>query len=168
MYNPDFICESPDMDDPLSRIITLLRPRTVLSKPISGAGRWGVRYTEFGEPSFCTPLEVCGNGIIDSDEQCDDGGNVPGDGCDDLCIIEPGYQCEGVPSMCTLIIVCGDGLIQVGEGCDDGNITFGDGCSGTCSVEAGYNCMAQYIARTITVGLFAKPPKKAPEPEKGK
>jgi acyl-CoA thioesterase I len=25
--------------------------------------------------------------------------------------------------------------------------------------EAGYNCMAQYIARTITVGIFAKPPK---------
>jgi len=25
--------------------------------------------------------------------------------------------------------------------------------------EAGFNCMAQYIARTITVGLFAKPPK---------
>src|SRR5262245_30999239 len=25
--------------------------------------------------------------------------------------------------------------------------------------EAGYNCMAQYIARTISVGLFAKPPK---------
>jgi lysophospholipase L1-like esterase len=25
--------------------------------------------------------------------------------------------------------------------------------------ETGYNCMAQYIARTITVGLFAKPPK---------
>jgi acyl-CoA thioesterase-1 len=28
--------------------------------------------------------------------------------------------------------------------------------------EAGYNCMAQYIARTITVGLFAKPPKSEP------
>jgi hypothetical protein len=25
--------------------------------------------------------------------------------------------------------------------------------------EAGFNCMAQYIARTITVGVFAKPPK---------
>jgi lysophospholipase L1-like esterase len=25
--------------------------------------------------------------------------------------------------------------------------------------DAGFNCMAQYIARTITVGLFAKPPK---------
>jgi acyl-CoA thioesterase-1 len=31
--------------------------------------------------------------------------------------------------------------------------------------EAGYNCMAQYIARTITVGLFAKPPRQAPMPE---
>jgi acyl-CoA thioesterase I len=28
--------------------------------------------------------------------------------------------------------------------------------------EAGYNCMAQYVARAITVGLFAKPPKQAP------
>jgi len=25
--------------------------------------------------------------------------------------------------------------------------------------EAGYNCMAQYVARAIAVGLFAKPPK---------
>jgi len=32
--------------------------------------------------------------------------------------------------------------------------------------EAGYNCMAQYVARTIAVGLFAKPPKPplAPKP----
>ena len=30
--------------------------------------------------------------------------------------------------------------------------------------EAGYNCMAQYVARAITVGLFAKPPKRAPAP----
>jgi hypothetical protein len=34
--------------------------------------------------------------------------------------------------------------------------------------EAAYNCMAQYIARTITVGLFARPPKVAPVPEQGK
>jgi AraC-like DNA-binding protein len=45
------------MNDPLSEVITLLRPRSVVSKPISGAGRWGVRYTEFGEPSFATVLE---------------------------------------------------------------------------------------------------------------
>lgn len=45
------------MNDPLSEVITLLRPRGVASKPISGAGRWGVRYSEFGHPSFCAVLE---------------------------------------------------------------------------------------------------------------
>jgi acyl-CoA thioesterase-1 len=35
--------------------------------------------------------------------------------------------------------------------------------------EAGYNCMAQYLARTITVGLFAKLPRNGPPtPEQGK
>src|SRR5215467_13358251 len=45
------------MVDPLSEVITLLRPRAVFSRPISGAGRWGVRYSAFGEPSFCAVLE---------------------------------------------------------------------------------------------------------------
>jgi len=43
--------------DPLSEIISLLRPRTVFSKGISGAGRWGVQYAQFGQPSFCVVLE---------------------------------------------------------------------------------------------------------------
>jgi AraC-like DNA-binding protein len=45
------------MTDPLSDVIGLLQPRTVLSKCISGAGRWGVRYSKFGQPSFCAVLE---------------------------------------------------------------------------------------------------------------
>jgi AraC-like DNA-binding protein len=45
------------MNDPLSDVITLLQPRTVLSKGISGAGCWGVRYSDFGHPSFCAVLE---------------------------------------------------------------------------------------------------------------
>jgi AraC-like DNA-binding protein len=45
------------MSDPLSEVIALLRPRTVFTKGISGAGRWGVRSSEYGEPSFCTVLE---------------------------------------------------------------------------------------------------------------
>ncbi|CAN7706259.1 cupin domain-containing protein [Duganella sp. LjRoot269] len=45
------------MNDPLSEVIALLRPRSVLSKGISGAGRWGVRYSDFGQPSFCAVLE---------------------------------------------------------------------------------------------------------------
>lgn len=45
------------MVDPLSEVIALLQPRTVFAKRISGAGRWGVRYSEFGQPSFCVVLE---------------------------------------------------------------------------------------------------------------
>jgi AraC-like DNA-binding protein len=45
------------MVDPLSQVITLLRPRTVFSRPISAAGRWAVRYSKFGLPSFCSVLE---------------------------------------------------------------------------------------------------------------
>ncbi len=45
------------MKDPLSEVIALMQPRTVLSKRISGAGKWGVRYSDFGQPSFCAVLE---------------------------------------------------------------------------------------------------------------
>lgn len=45
------------MTDPLSEVIALLQPRTVFSKRISGAGRWGVRYAAYGQPSFCAVLE---------------------------------------------------------------------------------------------------------------
>ena len=45
------------MKDPLAEVIALLQPRTVFSKRISGAGRWAVRYSEFGQPSFCAVLE---------------------------------------------------------------------------------------------------------------
>jgi len=45
------------MADPLSEVIQLLRPRAVFSKGISGAGRWAVRYAEFGQPGFCAVIE---------------------------------------------------------------------------------------------------------------
>lgn len=45
------------MADPLTQIIELLQPRTMFAKGISGAGRWAVRYAEFGHPGFCAVLE---------------------------------------------------------------------------------------------------------------
>jgi len=47
------------MTDPLADVIQLLRPRAVFSKGISGAGRWAVRYAEFGQPGFCAVTEGC-------------------------------------------------------------------------------------------------------------
>lgn len=55
------------MVDPLAEVITLLRPRAVFSKVISGAGSWAVRYSEFGQPSFCTMLE--GRCVLTVDKQ---------------------------------------------------------------------------------------------------
>src|SRR6478736_10455918 len=45
------------MSDPLSDVIALLKPRTVFSKRITGAGAWAVRYTDYGHPSFAVVLE---------------------------------------------------------------------------------------------------------------
>jgi AraC-like DNA-binding protein len=45
------------MSDPLAAVISLLRPRTVLSKVITGAGRWSVRYEAHEHPGFCLMLE---------------------------------------------------------------------------------------------------------------
>jgi AraC-like DNA-binding protein len=45
------------MNDPLSEVIALLQPRAVFSRRNSGAGRWGFRYSAFGQPSFCAVLE---------------------------------------------------------------------------------------------------------------
>ena len=42
--------------DPLSDIIALLRPSAAVSKPITGRGRWGVRYRPHDAPGFTIVL----------------------------------------------------------------------------------------------------------------
>jgi len=42
--------------DPLSDIIALLRPSAAVSKPITGRGRWGVRYQAYDAPGFTIVL----------------------------------------------------------------------------------------------------------------
>jgi cysteine-rich repeat protein len=44
---------------------------------------------------------VCGDGLIESVEQCDDGDLNNEDGCSALCNIELGWECTGEPSTCT-------------------------------------------------------------------
>jgi cysteine-rich repeat protein len=87
---------------------------------------------------------ICGNGIHEFFEECDDGNVVDGDGCDSNCthtgcgnrIVTPPEQCDdGSPYNSDCCIVCG----AVSGGCDDGNAcTTADTCTGgTCvGVEA--------------------------------
>ncbi|MDD5470296.1 MAG: DUF4215 domain-containing protein, partial [Candidatus Peribacteraceae bacterium] len=76
---------------------------------------------------------ICGNGITELGEQCDDQNRINGDGCSSFCALEPGYACIGKPLFC--LPVCGDGILLPFEECDDGNVANGDGCSSVCTVE---------------------------------
>ena len=46
-----------DASDPLAIIISLLRPQTVLSKIVSGAGKWSIRKPRYEDPAFCLLLD---------------------------------------------------------------------------------------------------------------
>jgi cysteine-rich repeat protein len=84
-------------------------------------------------------LIVCGDGLLDAMEACDDGNATAGDGCPSDCtVVEPGFRCIVPGARCTPI--CGDGNIRGGETCDDGNRDPGDGCSPFCLTEPGWDC----------------------------
>jgi fibro-slime domain-containing protein len=83
----------------------------------------------------------CGDGIIERNEQCDDGNTVSGDGCSRICQIENNYVCPQPGQPCVNLAKCGNGILTSDETCDDGNTANGDGCSADCkTVEPGWQC----------------------------
>ena len=95
----------------------------------------------------CTPL--CGDGIVDASEECDDGGESAA--CDGDCTLayctdatvngSAGEICDGGKGSrvcdfdCTPTL-CGDGVVNsvAGERCEDGNAIDGDGCDSNCTL----------------------------------
>lgn len=113
-----------------------------------------------------TKKEYCGNGTVDSGEQCDDGNSNNGDSCLNTCVAATcgdGFmnmlpsglleECDDANSVdndactnsCTLPI-CGDGIIQGSEECDLGSLnnnswSYGQfGCSTSCTNISGPRC----------------------------
>jgi cysteine-rich repeat protein len=97
---------------------------------------------------------ICGNGVSEPGEQCDDGDADNTDACLDTCqnaTCGDGFLWAGVEECddgnttdgdgCSATCrteaepVCGNGDVEAGEACDDGNTTSGDGCSATCQFE---------------------------------
>lgn len=81
----------------------------------------------------CRKERRCGDGFTEEDmgEECDDGNQRDGDGCDRDCRRED----------------CGNGIVQSGEQCDDGNKIAADGCDEYCHwtcgngrIETGEQC----------------------------
>ncbi len=67
---------------------------------------------------------ICGNGKIETGEQCDDGNTINGDGCSNQCSVERRIVDP----------VCGNGIKEGNEQCDDGNRNDGDSCSNQCRI----------------------------------
>jgi cysteine-rich repeat protein len=95
---------------------------------------------------------VCGDGVVDPGEACDDGNLFDGDGCSSVCTdeamcgngtVDAGEGCDdgnttngdGCSAVCQVEPICGDGNLDFGEECDDGNNLDGDGCSATCTIQ---------------------------------
>lgn len=67
------------------------------------------------------PRPVCGNGLVEQGEDCDQGmENGTGGACKDDCTLD----------------VCGDGYQGPGEQCDDGNQDDSDACTSACTAAA--------------------------------
>ncbi len=97
-------------------------------------------------------IPICGNGIIEPNEACDDGNTNSSDGCNATCtsnetcgnnFIDPREVCDdgnttagdGCNSNCMSNETCGNGYRDPFEVCDDGNTLNGDGCGATCRTE---------------------------------
>src|SRR3989339_791651 len=106
---------------------------------------------------------VCGNGILESSEQCDDGNRISYDGCSYYCSNETyrssycgdghlfigkeecdlgvnGIIIDGCNDDCTFATYnpsyCGDNVVFIGtENCEDGNFIAGDSCAPNCTNE---------------------------------
>jgi len=96
----------------------------------------------------------CGDGKLDSSEQCDDGNSVDGDGCSMDCVVERGYKCDkAIPNKCTR--PCGDGICDPSE-----KVTCSLDC-GFYNAEGSFNqwpATADYSADSVaTTALIGEP-----------
>jgi cysteine-rich repeat protein len=92
------------------------------------------------------PLPVCGNGLVEPGEDCDDGNEQDGDCCSSTCQAEAaGATCGPSPTQCSVRQCDGAGgcatvLLPNGTPCNDGDIcTEGDRCDqgGVCVGQGG-------------------------------
>jgi len=99
---------------------------------------------------LCQPY-LCGNGVVEPGEACDDGNDISTDACKPDCaaascgdgVVHAGVEaCDlgaansdtGACKLNCALQVCGDGLVGPGEACDDGNLEDADECSNSCAL----------------------------------
>jgi cysteine-rich repeat protein len=144
---------------------TSLPPTTTSSSSTTTTSTSSTTTTTIGGPA------VCGNGIVEGTEECDDMNDDNNDdcvaGCKDATCGDGFFwsgveQCDdkntangdGCSSTCVIEPpVCGNGRIEAGETCDDSNTLDGDACPSNCRIEF---CSPSALKQDTTV-VFTKP-----------
>ncbi|MFO7563535.1 MAG: fibrinogen-like YCDxxxxGGGW domain-containing protein [Enhygromyxa sp.] len=145
-------------------------------EPGDGDGEPGDGDGEPGDGDGDEPQGVCGNGIIEPGEQCDDGNNSNNDGCLANCVeascgdgfVNQGVEvCDdgvndgsygGCAANCQALGPhCGDGQLNGPEDCDDANEDLSDGCLDNCSIPASCLTLLEYEDSLTNGAYLVKP-----------
>lgn len=101
------------------------------------------------ESDLFTQKPVCGNFVVETGEECDDGNDNALDACTTRCkrphcgdrLVQEGEECDDgdldEADTCTTacrVPRCGDGFVQKGEECDDSNTENNDYCTNDCKL----------------------------------
>jgi cysteine-rich repeat protein len=127
----DTAASATDTDDSTTTSTSNTTPGTTTTATTTGATETGGSASETGTTTGTdtdtstgtTGGGLCGDGVLDIDEECDDGESNGTDEstCNDDCSLKDA--------------VCGNGVEEIGEECDDGNNDDGDGCAADCTNE---------------------------------
>jgi cysteine-rich repeat protein len=82
----------------------------------------------------CNNPWICGDGVVDSNEECDDGNLNNDDACNSQC------------DLTSNVGTCGEAIVDSNEVCDDGNLNNDDSCTNLCiTCEKSNNSSDQFI-----------------------
>ncbi|MEY3897446.1 MAG: hypothetical protein RLZZ214_2967, partial [Verrucomicrobiota bacterium] len=84
---------------------------------------------------------VCGDGIVQVGESCDDANLTNGDGCTATCSVQSGFSCIGSPSVCTVINYS---LTTIRTGSGSGTVT-----SSPSGIFCGADCAETYSSGSV-------------------
>ncbi|MFH1769200.1 MAG: DUF4215 domain-containing protein, partial [Parcubacteria group bacterium] len=120
-----------------------------------------ISYPQNKAKYYCIAFNVakgCGNEVIDSGEECDDGNTSDNDGCSAICEIEGGLECTDADEDGYAIeggecgdLDCNDNDSSTNPGAEE---VCGDGTDNNCNGEVDENCAVGYGEKYATLATL--------------